>query len=69
MSEKANAQPNFQDPLIRPDVNLQFLSGLVLVGLPLIVLFLTLAKMPEASSHVANTTLFKPQMVVRQPAQ
>ncbi|HEY9745968.1 MAG TPA: hypothetical protein V6C99_07105 [Oculatellaceae cyanobacterium] len=55
MADKTST--SYQDPLIRPDVNLQFLSGLVLVALPLVLLFLVLAK--EPSSQPAKQ-IFKP---------
>lgn len=47
---------NFQDPLIRPDVNLQYLASLILVALPLVLLFMVLSKEP---SH-QNEPVFKP---------
>jgi hypothetical protein len=52
-----STEKSFQDPLIRPDVNLQFLGGLVLLVVPLVLLFLVLAKEPsQTTKHV----LFKP---------
>lgn len=54
-STKENA--SFQDPLIRPDVNLQFLGILALVALPLTLLFLVLAKEPTTEQP---QTFFKP---------
>jgi hypothetical protein len=49
----------FQDPLIRPDVNLQFLGGLVLVALPVVLLFMVFSKEPTHQ----NQPVFKPVSV------
>lgn len=58
MSTAQSSENSFQDPLIRPDVNLQFLGALVLFALPLVLLFLVLAK--EPSSNPQKQPVFKP---------
>lgn len=57
MHEKNDAK-SFQDPAIRPDVNLQFVGGLALVLLPLLLIFMVLSK--EPTQPQAKSTLFKP---------
>ena len=48
----------FQDPLIHPDVNLQFIGSLALVVLPLVLLLMVLAT--EPSKKQAESSLFRP---------
>lgn len=52
---------SFQDPLIRPGVNLPLIGTLVLIGLPFVLLLMVLAK--EPATKVSETAIFKPGAV------
>ena len=49
-----------EDLYIKPDVNLQFIAALALLGLPLLLLFMVFSKPVNDTATAAGESVFKP---------